>query len=113
MELDDFDAVMGVSFVTFCPFVGIVIPEDGIATDFSEMEAILPSTRMFLIRCLPDGDVDDVPIFDVQPVFDGRVGRHQPPYVIPSIAISLWREPQRDWRLFDCHRLWLSSDTVS
>lgn len=76
--------------MSFGAFVGVIVPEDGVSSNFSEMEAIAPSTWVRGVCRLSDGNVNDVAVFDILSVFDRRVGRHPTTYGILSIGISLW-----------------------
>ena len=89
-ELDELDIVSGVALVPFRQFVGVVVPEDGVTTNLPEVQTVGSSARIRFVFRPPDGNVDDVAVFDVLPVFDRRVGRHPSPYVIQSIGINLW-----------------------
>jgi len=46
---DGLDIGSRVALVTFCLFVGIVVSEDRIAADLSEVEAVVPATRVLVI----------------------------------------------------------------
>jgi hypothetical protein len=75
--------------------VGVVIPEDGLAADFPEVETVVPPARVLLVLGLADGNVNNVVAFDILLVCNRRVGRHPLPYVIVSIGIILWTRTHR------------------
>lgn len=81
-----FDCLSSGSSVTFVPLrvlVSIVVPGDSFSADFTEVQAVLPATRVRVVVRFPDGDIDNISAFDILPVCDGRVGRHPSPMVLP------------------------------
>jgi len=64
------------SLVAFCPFVVVIISEDCFTAYLSEMQAVIPSTRIFCIVRLSDGYVNDIALVDILPIFNGRVRRY-------------------------------------
>ena len=71
------------------------IPEDRVAADIPEVQAVVPPAWVLIVLRLTDSNVNDVAGFDILPVCNCRVGRHPLPYGIASIGIILWTRSHR------------------
>lgn len=90
VEFDGLDTLSCMAFMAFGLFVGVIVPDDRVAADFTDVETVSPSAWVRFVVGFSDGDVYDIPVFDVLPVGNGRNRTHPVPYVIPSIGLNLW-----------------------